>query len=136
MQRNALAQEAEQARKRHDNFKFAAGNLKRQKQEEDDAALLKELNLRMALGQEKLDVGELKEVMGAARHANREVAQTTGILSDTLDADAASPESMLNEFEAFGLDDTFDELDALPPLASTTTASTTRNNTNSVLSEY
>jgi hypothetical protein len=136
-QRKLLEVEVQQARQRQANFEHGAANLKRQKREEEDAVLLRELNVRMALGQEKLDVGELKELMGAARHVNSNVAQTTGILSGALELDAASPDQLLADFEAFELDDALNDLDALElPLSTATASSTTARPNSSVLAEY
>lgn len=137
-QRKQLEMEVAQSRQRQANFRLGADNLKKQKREAEDAELLRELNVRMVMGQEKLDVADLKDVMGEARHANREVSKTTGILDGALELDALSPEEALADFEAFEMDDevVFDE----PALVTTTPSALVNTNaastTRSLLDEY
>ena len=134
-QRKQLEVEIAQSRQRQANFRLGADNLKKQKREAEDVELLRELNVRMAMGQEKLDVVEMKDVMGEARHTNREVAKTSGILDGALDLDGASPEMALADFEAFELDDEVDmgEPQLAAPQVNTNAASSTKS---SILDEY
>lgn len=130
-----LETEIVQSRQRAANFRLGAENLKKQKREAEDVELLRELNVRMAMGQEKIDVADMKDVMGEARHTNREVAKTSGILDGALELDPTSPEEALADFEAFELDDAvdMDETQQVAPQVNTNAASSTKR---SILDEY
>lgn len=97
--------ETNSLRQRRQNFELSAENLRKQKREEEDEKLLRDLNVRLKVGQETLDIAERQRTVTDARTLNRQVGQMGTLLDSPLDLDDTfqRDELLLAEFNTLAL---------------------------------